>query len=288
VQPEVPLPTVLLIALGVLTVGLGAWALLRRDRPAAPWLRYLWTFLAVLNVAAWWSFVAAVWLLALFSFRTLREYFSLVDIRLEDRWGILGAYLSIPFMTILIQVDWYGFFIVSIPVYAFIIVPFLVVLGGREAKGTVLSIGAIDFGLFLFVYCMGHIGYLLLFRVTWATLFIGGVALANAVEALVIGDRPITVRRGVGMLAIAVPITMAGAVAVQPYTEFALGHSLGIGALIPTLVLAGSYTVTAIERDLGIAPDALAPGRGQVIHGTRAYLFAAPIVFHYIRYFLEE
>ena len=30
---------------------------------------------------------------AVFSFAALREYFSLVDIRLQDRWGILAAYL---------------------------------------------------------------------------------------------------------------------------------------------------------------------------------------------------
>lgn len=282
------MPTLLLIALGLLTLGLGVWMLLDRDRPPAPWLRYLWTFLFVLNVAAWWSFVVAVWLLALFSLRTLREYFSLVDIRLEDRWGILGAYLSIPFMTYLIQIDWYGFFIVSIPVYAFIIVPFLVVLGGRDAKGPVLSIGAIDFGLFLFVYCMGHIGYLLRFRVSWATLLIGGVAIANAVEAVVHRNRRLTPPLAAATLAITVPLTTAFAFAISGYTELPTIHAIGVGVLIPVLVLAGNYTVTALEQDLGIAPDALAPGRGQVIHGTRAYLFAAPIVFHYMRYFLEE
>ncbi len=278
----------LLIALGLLSSGLGAWALTHRDRPAVPWLRYLWTFLVVLNVAAWWSFVVALWLLALFSFRTLREFFSLVDIRLEDRWGILGAYLSIPFMTYLIQIDWYGFFIVSIPVYAFIIVPFLVVLGGREAKGTVFSIGTIDFGLFLFVYCMGHIAYLLRFRVSWAALLLGSVALAEAVETIIHGRRGMTVRSAATFLAIAIPLTVVLAFALSGYTQFPIGHVIGIGVLIPVLVLAGNYTVTAVERDLGVAPDALAPGRGQVIHGTRAFLFAAPIVFHYIRYFFEE
>jgi phosphatidate cytidylyltransferase len=211
-----------------------------------------------------------------------------VDIRLEDRWGILAAYLSIPFMMYLVQIDWYGFFIVSIPVYAFLIVPFLVVLGGRDAKGTVFSIGAVDFGLFLFVYCMGHVAYLLRFQVAWAALLIGGVALANAVDTVVHGPRPVTVRSAAAVLAVAIPLTAAFAFALSGYTGFPFAHAIGLGALIPALVLAGHFTVTAIERDLGVAADALAPGRGQVIHGTRAYLFAAPIVFHYIRFFFVE
>jgi phosphatidate cytidylyltransferase len=276
----------LLAALALLTVGLATWRLARRDTPPVPWLRYLWTFLLVLNVAAWWSFVVAVWLLALFSFRTLREFFSLVDIRLEDRWGILGAYLSIPFMTYLIQIDWYGFFIVSIPVYAFVIVPLLVVLGGRETRGTVLSIGAVDFGLFLFVYCMGHIGYLMRFSVGMAALLIGAVALCNAAEQFLVGRRPMTWGRAGAVLVVAIPLTVGLAFALSGYTYIPAAHSVGIGVLIPALVLGGNHTVTAIEQDLGIAPDRLAPGRGQVIHGTRAYLFAAPIIFHYLRYFV--
>ena len=211
-----------------------------------------------------------------------------MDIRLQDRWGILGAYLSIPFMVYLIQIDWYGFFIVSIPVYAFVIVPLLVVLGGREVKGTVFSIGTVDFGLFLFVYCMGHIAYLLRFRVSWAALLVGGVALAEATDTLVHGHRRVTLRSAMTFLAIAIPVTIGFAFALSGFTHFPVAHVIGIGVLIPVLVLAGNYTVTAIEQDLGVAPDALAPGRGQVIHGTRAFLFAAPIVFHYIRYFFEE
>ena len=62
-----------------------------------------------------------------------------------------------------IQIDWYGMFIISIPVYAFLVIPFLIALGGKQTEGTVFSIGAIDFGLFLLVYCIGHIGYLAFF-----------------------------------------------------------------------------------------------------------------------------
>ena len=87
------------------------------------------------------SLTAAVWILALLSFWMLREYFSLVEVRIQDRLGILGAYLSIPFMTYFIQIGWYGMFIISIPVYAFLAMPLLISIGGTEYRGTVFSIG---------------------------------------------------------------------------------------------------------------------------------------------------
>ena len=106
----------------------------RLNIPAA--FRPLWILLLGITVAEWASFGLALWLLAIISFCALREYLSLVDIRIEDRWGILVSYLSIPFMFYLIQVGWYGFFIIAIPVYAFLLMPFFVALGGRS-KGIV-------------------------------------------------------------------------------------------------------------------------------------------------------
>ena len=252
------------------------------------YLRYLWAFLLVLCVSEWVSFTVAIWMLAFFSFLALREYFSLVDIRLQDRWGILGAYVSIPFMTYLIQVHWYGMFIISIPVYTFLVIPLLIALGGAEAKGTVFSIGAIDFGLFLFVYCVGHIAYLALFSTWMATLLIVGVALCDFV------GRSRLLRGSTGLKGtllrylFSAPLTVVLSVGMSGWMTLPSIHSVALGLLIPMLVLAGNFAIAAIESDLGIAKDRLVPGTGQIIHGVKSFLFAAPVVFHYIRYFWEE
>jgi len=281
-----PSGLVLLFVFAALSVALAVERLRTVPLSVPPYLRYLWMFLLAFITAEWVSFVVAVWLLALFSFRILREYFSLIDIRMQDRWGIWGAYLSIPFMIYLIQIDWYGLFIISIPVYAFLVVPFLVALGGRDYRGTVLSIGVIDFGLFLFVYCLGHIGYLLLFSIWWGTLLVFGVALCNVIDHYVAGRGQPGWREYLIKLAVCVPATVALSLSLSPFTVIPQPHVVVLGVLIPILVLVGNYTIMVIECDLGIAPARLEPGRGQIIHGTRSYLFAAPIVFHYVRYYL--
>lgn len=276
-----------LLVFGVLSIVLLAGVLSPSRFSAPSHFRYLWVFFLFFNASEWISFSVAVWILALFSFQALREYFSLVDIRLQDRWGIIGAYLSIPFMIYLIQIDWYGLFIISIPVYVFIIVPFLVVLGGEEAKGTVFSIGAIDFGLFLFVYCMGHIGYLSLFSTWMAAFLILAVALCDLVDYVFRDKAGSGLKSALLKFLVAAPLTVAVSLLLSMWTDIPALHASILGLLIPVLVLVGNFTIGAIESDLGIARARLQPGRGQFIHGVKSYLFAAPVVFHYIRYFLR-
>jgi phosphatidate cytidylyltransferase len=259
-----------------------------RSRFSVPgYLRTLWYFFLVFSAAEWISFAVAIWILALYAFPALREYFSLVDIRLQDRWAILVAYLCIPFVFYLIQIDWYGFFIVSIPVYAFLVIPFFVVLGGREAKGTLLSISVIDFGLFLLVYCMGHIGYLLRFSTWLALLLVLGVALCDLVDRL-----PRIAGRWLWRIVLlkymlSAPLCLALCFWVGRLTQLPAPHRLALGLLLPLLVLMGNFTLRALEVDLGISPERLEPGRGRIFDAVKSYVFTAPVIFHYLRYFTD-
>ena len=272
---ELLVPLLFLLILGLVLVAGG----LSRGRVTVPgYLGYFWVFLLVCVVTDFFSFTPAVWLMALVSFRALREYFSLVDLRLEDRWGILGAYLSIPFMIYLIQIDWYGFFIISIPVYAFIVVPFLVTLGDSRGRGSLLSIGAIDFGLFFFVYCLGHIAYLAYFS-TWLVLLL----LLAVVACNVAMTR--TARRGrLAGFVLSCLICLALTLGLRTWTLVPTGPAVFLGFLIPVLVQMGDHTVGVLERDLGISAADLEPGRGRVLDSLKSYLFTAPIVFHYLRW----
>ena len=254
--------------------------------PIDCYFRYVWAFFLVFGIAELVSLEVAVWILAILCFLALREYMTLVDIRLQDRWGVVGAYLSIPFMIYYIQIDWYGMFIISIPVYAFLVIPFLVTLGGRETKGTVFSIGAIDLGLFLLVYCVGHIGYLARYSTWMAAFLVLAVALCDHVAGVV----PATSRghraRALIRYAIAAPLTVLLAWALSGWTGIPRDHSIILGLLIPGLVGIGRYTMGHIEIDLGIQRDNLRPGSGQIIDCLKSFMYTAPVVFHYIRYFL--
>jgi phosphatidate cytidylyltransferase len=251
-----------------------------RFRPPG-YFGYFQAYLLASAMADFISFTPAVWLMAVISFRALREYFSLVDLRIEDRWGMLGAYLSIPFMFYLVQIDWYGFFIVSIPVYAFIVVPFLVALGGGDGRGSLWSVGALDFGLFFFVYCVGHLAYLAFYSTWLVVLLLLILALCERIRALTARwPRPAAY---LPACALGVAVSWA----LRPWTHIPAGAALFAGALIPTLAWMGGYTVGVLERDMGIGPADLEPGRGRVVDSLGPVLFAAPIVFHVLRWTMK-
>jgi len=240
----------------------------------------VWMLFLAVAVSEWVSFGLALWILALVSFCCLREYFSLVDIRLEDRWGILVSYLSIPFLFYLIQIHWYGLFIIAIPVYAFLLMPFFVALGGKS-RGIVFSVGVLDFGLFFYVFCMGHLAYLIYFSERSTMLAVLAVTGADCIfKAL--RNQSYAVRLAFQML-----VLLPLCVGLTTWTGIPLVHCAALGGLIPVLCCMGQFTLQAIGEDLGIRADRLQPGRGRTIESLKSYLFAVPVVFHYLRWFLR-
>ncbi|MDP8209045.1 MAG: hypothetical protein P9L92_20445 [Candidatus Electryonea clarkiae] len=260
--------------------------IIRKRFPFDSYLTYTWTFFLGISVAEFISFAAGIWIIAVLSFIALKEYLSLIDIRLQDRIGILGAYLSIPFMFYFIQIQWYGMFIIAIPVYSFLAIPLLVSLGGRETQGTVFSIGAIDFGLFLYVFCTGHIAYLLHFGIWKPALLILGVAICDKIAHAIKKRIKSNINNLMLRFIIPLPITVLLSMLTSEWTGIPFIHSIILGSLIPVLVIMGQHTGDYIKADIGVEVNDSSTRRGKVLDNLKSYLFTAPVVFHYIRFFL--
>ncbi len=251
------------------------------------YVSYLWAFFLFFVLSTFVSFSVGIWVLAALTFLALREFFTLVDLRIQDRWGMVAAYLAIPFMFWFIQTDWYGMFIISIPVYAFLVIPIAITVGGRDAEGSVLSIGALDLGLFLLVYCIGHIGYLALYSSWTAILLVAAVAICD-LSAWLFKARDRKAMQSVALQILApAPVIAALALAVHFWTGIPVVHSLILAVLIPVLVAIGCHTIDHLEADLGIDRKSLQPGRGEVINTMKSFVYVGPVVFHYLRYFLD-
>jgi phosphatidate cytidylyltransferase len=250
------------------------------------YLKYTWAFLLILLVSKLFSFSYAAIGWAIMSFLTLREYFSLTDLRIQDRVGILVAYLSIPFMIYLITIDWYNMFIISIPVYSFLVIPFLISISGKDFDGAIYSIGTIDFGLFLFVFCLGHLAYLSYLSCWMAVMLILSVAICDVIP-IVLGKKITSAKNSyLFRLLMPMPLTVGLSLLMLNWTNIPMVHSIILGLMIPALVVIGYHTVRYFELDLGIVKEEMKTGEGQIIDNVKTLLYTSPIVFHYIRYFL--
>ena len=125
-----------------------------------------------LRVKTWWImatvFLFAVLLnrnvsLAFFaciSFLAFKEYLSLVPTRRADRIVLFWAYLTIPLQYVLVSQEWYGMFIIFVPVYAFLLLPLRMVLIG-VTQGFLKAVGTLHWGLMTTVFSLSHLAYLL-------------------------------------------------------------------------------------------------------------------------------
>lgn len=243
-------------------------------------------FIAIL-LAHYLSFTFAVIVLALLSFYTLREYLSLIEIRLQDRLGILGAYLLIPFLYYFVVIDWYGMFIISVPVYGFLLIPLLIALGGNETEGTVFSIGAIIFGLFLSLYCLGHIAYLLSYSIWMPVILIISMGVSDNIVKWVFKGKRFNVKSVLISYVITLPLTVGINLLFADWAEIPILHACVLGVVLPILAMMGRYAGHFVRKDLTGDDDPAFSGRGQVLDNLRSYFYAAPVMFHYIRYFLK-
>jgi len=276
----------ILIGLGALTLLLVSRKWTRLRFPLDGHVGTVWTFFLFFGAVETMSFELGIWILAILCFVALKEYLTLVDIRWQDRWAILGAYAAIPFTIYFIQIRWYGMFIISIPVYAFLVVPFLVAIGGKEPQGSVLSIGIIDFGLFLFVYCVGHIGYLTLYSTRWAMAVILSVVVSDLLAALGLSRRAPGLGRTALRCTVSVPVVAALLWSLSDWTHIPGNHSAVLGALVPVLATIGRYTIAYVEADLGVDRESAVPGKGRIVDSLRSFLYVSPVAFHYLRYFV--
>src|SRR5262245_60997668 len=147
-----------------------------------------------LRVKTWWI-MAGVFTLALvfdrtislvffafLSFLALKEYLSLIPTRRVDRAVLFCAYLAIPIQYLWIEMEWYGMFIIWIPVYMFLFLPMRMVLQG-ETGGFLRAAGQLHWGLMTMVFSISHVAFLLVLRAPQPELPLRGAGAAAAAHA---------------------------------------------------------------------------------------------------------
>src|SRR6185437_14166765 len=83
-----------------------------------------WVIVTLLAIAVCFNIGLSIIFIAFLCFLALKEFLSLIPTRRADRRVLFWAYLSIPLQFYWIYTGWYGMFIVFIPVYVFLFLPF--------------------------------------------------------------------------------------------------------------------------------------------------------------------
>jgi phosphatidate cytidylyltransferase len=258
------------------------------------WLVIIPVLIVPVLLGAFWTIVG-IGLLSLFCYREYARATGLV----REKWVSFLVVLGIILLTLATLDHWYRFFLALPSLTVAAIVAFAILQDCPQ--GYIQRVALALFGYLLFGVCLGHLGYLANdthYRPLIVLVFLG-VEL-NDVFAFccgkTMGQRKLcpntspnkTVAGAVGALVLTTLLVAVLGRFVFAGTVLAnLPHLLGLGALISIAGQFGDLTLSSIKRDLGIKDMAATiPGHGGLLDRFDSVLLAAPVVFHYVNYFV--
>ena len=260
-----------------------------------------WVMVTVLSVAIILSPVVSVAFLGFVSFLALKEYFSLIPTRRADRRVLFWAYLAIPVQFYWVGIEWYGMFIIFVPVYMFLFLPLAMLVAG-QTDGFLRAAGSLHWGLMTMVFAIGHAAYLLALPddgnpaagSAGLLLFLIFLTQFNDVAQYfwgkLFGRRKvvpsISPNKTVEGLMGGVATTTLLAWLIAPYlTPLVSWQAPVAGLIIGFAGFAGDVNISALKRDLGVKDSgSVIPGHGGILDRVDSLTFTAPLFFHYIYY----
>jgi phosphatidate cytidylyltransferase len=281
--------------------------LLRRKHPGEKHLeldqrtRSWWWMIGAFTLAVLLNRTVAIVFLGFISYLALKEYLSLIPTRRIDRSVLLFAYLTIPIQFYWAATDWYGMFVVFVPVWMFLFFPALMAVKG-ETDGFLRAVGTLSWGVMMTVFTLSHMAMLLVSGDA-VNKVAGGVGLLLFLVILTqfndvaqycwgkLGSHKVTPKVSPkktweGLIG-GVATTIGVAALIGPYlTPMDHTWSAVAGGVIGIAGFLGDITMSAVKRDLGVKDmSGLIPGHGGILDRVDSLTYAAPAFAHFFRYF---
>ena len=264
------------------------------------------------RIQSWWWMVAALFVvlavsrgvaIAFFgflSFLALKEFLSIVPTRQADRRVIFWAYVAIPVQYYWVYAEWYGMFVVFVPVYLFLFLPMRMVLIG-ETKGFIKSAALLHWSVMLTVFCISHTAYLLSLDPLNADAGSVGLVLyllfttqfndiCQYIWGKMLGRHKIIPKVSPnktweGFIGGFITTTLCSGVVAPHLTPLTVSQGFAAGSLIGGAGFIGDVVISSVKRDLQIKDSSqLIPGHGGLLDRMDSVLYTAPLFFHYVYY----
>jgi len=303
------------LTIASLFAAVGSWRYQHRDLSELRHrVRTWWIIAGLFSIAILWSPVAVVVFMAIVSYLSLKEFFSMIPTRRADRRVLFWAYLAVPIQYYFAATGTYGMFLVFIPVLLFVWLPTRMWLIGHT-EGFLRAAGTLHWGLMVTVFAISHAAFLLaiepgdgsrvtpaypsaeaaanpgiglvfllvlltelndIFQRIWGQLLRGGYPIAPTVS----WEKTYPGLVGGLVSTVIVSVLVGPEISVLDVPRALLG-----GILISIAGFAGDLCMSALKRDLKISNfGATLPGHGGVLDRADSLIFSAPLFFHFVKY----
>ena len=254
--------------------------------------------ITIFMFGVYWNEVLGVIFLALISYLAFKEYVSLIPTRIVDRRIIFYGYLFIVPQFYFAYIQWYEMYIITIPVYLFLFLPFRQIWIG-ETKGFIANTSRVYWGAMLFIFALSHSAYLYKLEPKDAAtgpmmlLYLLFLTEVNDIFQYIcgktFGKRKIVPRVSPnktleGFLG-ALVLTTLFAFLFAYLTPLSHMESIFAGIIIATAGFIGDVVVSMVKRDVGVKDTGnLIAGHGGILDRLDSLTYTAPLFFHFIYY----
>ncbi|MRG87191.1 phosphatidate cytidylyltransferase [Salinibacillus xinjiangensis] len=257
-----------------------------------------WGMFVIFSFATLFNPVVSLISLMVLCYFALREYFSMMKSRKSDRRLFLWSYLMIPLQFYWIYIEWYGMFIVFIPVYVFLFMPLPRIIG-KGTVGFLRSVSFTQWGLMLMVFGLSHLGYyqfaspeygsnLVLFLIvltqvsdviqTLISLYLGQRKLVPTANPYITWE---------GFTGALLTTTVLSYFLYPYLTPFDLKFGILSGVMISIAGFVGSLTISVLKRDLLLGENQKQALKNRYLSRVDSLAYTSPIFFHVIRYYFD-
>jgi phosphatidate cytidylyltransferase len=267
-------------------------------------IRAWWIMAAVFGVAIWLGPLGATLLFACISFLALREMLTLTPTRRADHHTLFWVlFIAIPVQYYLVYIEWYGLFIMFLPVYGYLFIAIRGTLAG-DYHNYLARTAKIQWAVFICIYCVSHAPALLALNIpgysshpwkllVFLVIVVQGSDVLQYAWGKLAGRHPIaphiSPHKTWEGFAGGVLSATALAVAMEPLTPFTPLEAGVIGLTVALMGFFGGLVMSAIKRDAGVKDYGhLIEGHGGMMDRIDSLTFAAPVFFHIVRYWFAR
>ncbi|PPA68462.1 phosphatidate cytidylyltransferase [Jeotgalibacillus proteolyticus] len=273
----------------------------------------------VIRTRMWWGMAIIFFLsiafhpnvsllsLMILCFLALKEYFSMMDTRKQDRRIFIWAYLSIPLNFYWIYIGWYGMFIVFIPIYVFLFLPLARIFKGGSI-GFLKSVSVTQWGVMLMVFGISHLAlFAKMPEITrhdvdlaaqygaLMVLYLVSLTQANDVIHYLVskkfGKKKVLPLANPNLtwegFAVGVAGTIILSVLIAPYiTPMSVGFSMVSGLIIGVAGFFGTVVISVLKRNFFFRERSESMPESKFINKIDSLTYTAPVFFHLVYYYI--
>jgi phosphatidate cytidylyltransferase len=270
-------------------------------RNLASRIRAWWVMVIIMTLAILFGQSGTIVLFALLSFLALREFITLTPTRPADYKALVPAFfVVIPVNYLLIWIEWYGFYVVFIPVWVLAFIPLLSAVG-NDLEDFIERSSEIQWGILICIYFLSYVPALLILDFPGYTgsttklllFFVIVVQISDVMQYVwgkLFGRTPVVPKLSPsktweGLVGGIGTATLLGTL-LWRYTPFCWWQASILAFMICLFGFWGGLVMSAIKRDRGVKDySATLGGHGGILDRVDSICFSAPIFFHLVRYY---